>query len=343
MFRLTLRELAAKKLRLLTTAIAVMLGVAFMAGTLVLTATISKTFDGLFADGYAGTDAYVRGTSEIDAEFGAQRPRLDASIVDTIAQVDGVAAAEAKVRGYAQLVDDDGKPVGDPGQGAPTFGESWIDRCRAQPVPHRRGSRPAADPTRSSSTGTRRRPATSTSATRRRCSPSSGAQQFTVSGIATFGDADSMGGASAVLFDATTAQDLVAEPGQVDAVAVVAADGVSQQQVNDNIAKVLPAGAEVLTGDQITAETQGDVKDGMSFFNTFLMVFAVIALFVGAFIIFNTFSIIVAQRQKEMALLRALGASNRQVTRSVLVEATVVGWSSPRSPASPPASAWPSC
>ena len=325
MLHLTLRELAAKKLRLLTTAIAVMLGVAFMAGTLVLTATISKTFDGLFADGYAGTDAYVRGTSEIDAEFGAQRPRLDASIIDTIKQVDGVAAAEGKVSGYAQLVDDSGEPVGDPGQGAPTFGESWSTVTELNPYRIAEGRAPSRPDEvvidrHSAKTGNIHVGDATTVLTKR------GAQQFTVSGIATFGDADSMGGASAVLFEPTTAQDLVAEPGQIDGVAVVAADGVSQQQVNDSIAKVLPAGAEVLTGDQITAETQGDVKDGMAFFNTFLMVFAVIALFVGAFIIFNTFSIIVAQRQKEMALLRALGASNRQVTRSVLVEATIVGF-----------------
>ncbi len=324
MFHLTLRELAAKKLRLLTTAIAVMLGVAFMAGTLVLTATISKTFDGLFADGYAGTDAYVRGVSEIDAEFGAQRPRLDASIVDTINHVDGVAAAEGKVSGYAQLVDEAGEPVGNPGEGAPTFGESWTTVAELNPYRIAEGHAPSRPDEvvidrHSAKTADIHVNDVTTVLTKR------GAQQFTVSGIATFGDADSMGGASAVLFDAATAQALVAEPGQVDGVAVVAADGVSQQQVNESIAKVLPSGAEVLTGDQITAETQGDVKDGMAFFNTFLMVFAVIALFVGAFIIFNTFSIIVAQRQKEMALLRALGASNRQVTRSVLGEATVVG------------------
>jgi putative ABC transport system permease protein len=324
MLHLTLRELAAKKLRLLTTAIAVMLGVAFMAGTLVLTSTISKTFDGLFTDGYAGTDAYVRSTSEINPEFGMQRPRLDASIVDTISHVDGVAAAEAKVSGYAQLVDADGKPVGDPGQGAPTFGETWMTVAELNPYRIAEGHPPTGPDEividrHSAKTGDIHIGDVATVLTKQ------GADPFTVAGIATFGDADSMGGASAVLFDSTTAQALVAEPGQVDAVAVVADDGVTQQQVNDSIAKVLPTGTEVMTGAEITAETQGDVKEGLSFFNTFLMVFAVIALFVGAFIIFNTFSIIVAQRQKEMALLRALGASNRQVTRSVLIEATAVG------------------
>jgi putative ABC transport system permease protein len=324
MFHLTLRELAAKKLRLLTTAIAVMLGVAFMAGTLVLTSTISKTFDGLFTDGYAGTDAYVRRTTEISPEFGMQRPRLDASIVDTISAVDGVAAAEAKVSGYAQLVDADGQPVGDPGQGSPTFGESWMTVAELNPYRIAEGHAPTGPDEividrHSAKTGNIHVGDVTTVLTKQ------GAQPFTVAGIATFGDADSMGGVSAVLFESTTAQALVAEPGRVDAVAVVAADGVSQREVDASIAKVLPAGTEVLTGAEITAETQSDVKEGLSFFNTFLMVFAVIALFVGAFIIFNTFSIIVAQRSKEMALLRALGASNRQVTRSVLIEATAVG------------------
>ena len=141
MLHLTLRELAAKKLRLLTTAIAVMLGVAFMAGTLVLTATISKTFDGLFTDGYAGTDAYVRATSEITPEFGMQRPRLDASMVDTISHVDVLAAAEAKVSGYAQPVGRR-RVVGDPGQ-RPTFG-SWMS-VSSQSVPDCRGPRTDCD------------------------------------------------------------------------------------------------------------------------------------------------------------------------------------------------------
>ncbi|HTH06332.1 MAG TPA: ABC transporter permease, partial [Ilumatobacteraceae bacterium] len=324
MFRLTLKELGAKKLRLVTTAIAVMLGVAFMAGTLVLTATISRTFDGLFADGYAGTDSYVRATSDIDADFALQRPRLDAGLVDDITSIDGVAAAEGKVSGYAQLVDADGQPIGDPGKAAPTFGESWMTVPELNPYRVAEGRAPSAVneiviDRHSASTGDLHVGDEVTVLTKH------GADPFTISGIATYDDADSMGGASTVLFESTTAQALVAEPGRIDAIAVVAEDGISQEELSARIDTVLPSDTEVLTGAEITAEMQGNVKDGLAFFNTFLMVFAVIALFVGAFIIFNTFSIIVAQRQKEMALLRALGASNRQVTRSVLAEATVVG------------------
>ena len=150
-------------------------------------------------------------------EFGAQRPRLDASIVDTISHVDGVAAAEGKVSGYAQLVDAIGQPVGDPGQGAPTFGESWMTVAELNPYRIAEGHAPSrTGRDRHRSAFGQDRP-TSTSVTSRRCSPSRAAQQFTVAGIATFGDADSMGGASAVLFDAPTAEALVAEPGQVDA------------------------------------------------------------------------------------------------------------------------------
>ncbi|MGD9703074.1 MAG: ABC transporter permease [Acidimicrobiia bacterium] len=323
MFRLTLRELGAKKLRLLTTAVAVMLGVAFMAGTLVLTATISRTFDGLFADGYAGTDAYVRGTSEIDSDL-AQRPRLDVGIVDTVASIDGVAAAEGKVSGYAQLVDSAGDPVGNPDMGAPTFGESWMTVEDLNPYRVAEGHAPGSPDEividrHSAKTAGFEVGDVATVLTK------NGSDQFTISGIATFDDADSMGGASAVLFEASTAQALVGEPGKLDAIAVVADEGLSQDELSARIDQALPAGTEVLTGADVIAETQGEVKDNMAFFNTFLMVFAVIALFVGAFIIFNTFSITVAQRQKEMALLRALGASRRQVTRSVIIEAFTVG------------------
>ena len=204
MFHLTLRELGAKKLRLLTTAIAVMLGGAFMAGTMGLTATISKTFDGLFTDGFAGTDAYVRGASQINTDFGAQRPRVADSIVATIQHVDGVAAAEGQVSGYAQLVDQDGKPVGDPGQGAPTFGQTWMTVAELNPYHLAEGHAPSTPneiviDRHSATVGHIHVGDTATVLTK------SGSRQFTVSGIAKFGDADSMGGASAVLFSSANA------------------------------------------------------------------------------------------------------------------------------------------
>ena len=150
-------------------------------------------------------------------------------------------------------------------------------------------------------------------------------QEFTIAGIAKFGTADSPAGATFVGFAYTTAQKLLASPGEIDSISAVADPGVSQQQLVDNIQKVVPADLEVLTGEQITKENQSDIKQNLKFFNTFLLVFAGVAVFVGMFIIYNTFSILVAQRGRELALLRAIGASRRQVLTSVLAEGIAVG------------------
>jgi putative ABC transport system permease protein len=149
-------------------------------------------------------------------------------------------------------------------------------------------------------------------------------QHLQLAGIAKFGDADSPGGASYVLFTTAAAQRLVAEPGKFDSVAAVADQGVSQQELASRIAAVAPPGVEVVTGDAITKESQNEIKDNLSFFDTFMLIFAIVALLVGSFIIFNTFSITVAQRTRENALLRAIGASKRQVLGSVLIEAVIV-------------------
>ncbi|HEX5097129.1 MAG TPA: FtsX-like permease family protein, partial [Acidimicrobiia bacterium] len=152
-----------------------------------------------------------------------------------------------------------------------------------------------------------------------------GPQQVTVAGIARFGKADSPGGASFVLFTTRAAQKLVAEPGKFDGISVVANPGISQTEIARRIEPLLPGGTEVVTGVTVTKENQDAIRKGFSFFNTFMLVFAIIALLVGAFIIFNTFFITVAQRTRENALLRALGARKRQVLLSVLIEALIVG------------------
>ena len=150
-------------------------------------------------------------------------------------------------------------------------------------------------------------------------------QRFQVVGIVTFGTADSPGGASVALFTTPVAQRLVAAPGKLTSVLFVAKPGVSQQQLAANLGRALPHGLEAVTGATVTKEMQTSFQQAMAFFNTFMMIFAVIALLVGAFMIFNTFSITVAQRTRENGLLRALGASKRQVLGSVLAEAAAVG------------------
>ncbi len=325
MFRVTIKGLLAHKSRLAITTLAVMLGVAFMAGTLVLTDTIRNTFDDLFGDAYEGTDAVAREEAAFSNPnaAGEVRGRVDASLVDTVAAVDGVATAEGFIQGYARVIDKDGDPIGNPEMGAPTFGGNWNESPDLNTFVLVAGQPPRADneiviDKKSADDAGFRVGDTVTVVAQ------GPPQQLMLSGIAKFGDADSPGGASYVLFTTAAAQRLVAEPGKFDGVGAVADQGVSQRELADRIDAVVPAGVEVLTGEEITTESQSDIEANLSFFNTFMLIFAVVALLVGSFIIFNTFSITVAQRTRDNALLRAVGASKRQVLVSVLIEALIV-------------------
>ncbi|HET9076995.1 MAG TPA: FtsX-like permease family protein [Acidimicrobiales bacterium] len=326
MLRIALKSLWARKIRLFTTALAVVLGVAFMAGTLVLTDTVTRTFDSLFATVYKGTDAVVRGQSEFNGpqNTGAQRPRIDASLLSVVERVPGVAAAEGGVLGYTRLVGKDGRALGNPTTGAPTLGGSWSTVPRLNAFTLVAGQAPSsadqiAIDRKSARDG---RLAVGDYATVLTQAPP---RRMRISGIVRFGSADSPGGASVVLFPLPVAQQLVAEPGKYDSISVVAAGGVSQAELASRISRVLPPGTEAVTGAQVIRETQNDTRKALSFFTTFMLVFAIVALVVGAFIIFNTFSITVAQRTRENALFRALGASRRQVLGAVLFEALAVG------------------
>jgi putative ABC transport system permease protein len=322
--RIALKGLLARKLRLFTTSLAVLLGVAFMSGTLVLTDTIGRTFDTLFANAAAGTDAVVRGKAVVTSQFGEQRDRVPVALVDTVRAVPGVAAAEGVVAGYTQIVDRAGKPVGNPGRGAPTFGRNWVETRELNPFVLAEGRAPAADGEVALDRYTAKKAGAAVGDTVT-VLVEKGPQRVRVVGIATFGDADGTGGATNVMFTANAAQRLVGTPGELDAVAAVAADGVSQTELRDRLAAAVPASAEAITGKALTEENQSAIRKALRFFDTFLLTFAVVALLVGSFIIYNTFSIIVAQRGREMALLRAVGASRRQVLAAVLVEALAVG------------------
>jgi putative ABC transport system permease protein len=325
MFTTALRNLLAHKLRLLTTGLAVTLGVAFMAGTLVLTDTIQRTFDDLFSDALANTDAVVRAESSFDdpGGFGDVRGRIDASLLDEVADVDGVALAQGDVWGFAQVVGTDGDPIGNPGVGPPTVGTNWpegelntwtLDAGR----PPETDDEVVLDKASADDAGY----GVGDEATiLLRGEP----RQMTVAGVATFAGADSPGGATFAMFTTEAAQRLVGEVGKFDSISVAAEDGVSQDELVGTIAPRLPDGVEAITGATAIEENQDDIQQGLSFFNQFMLVFAAVALLVGGFIIFNTFFITVAQRTRENALLRAIGASRRQVLAAVLVEALGVG------------------
>ena len=325
MIKITFKELWARKLRLFTTGLAVLLGVAFMSGTLVLGDTISKTFDELFATVNAGTDAFVRGEAAFEDDFGQeQRPRLDESVLAQVQSAAGVEVAEGGIEGYAQVIGKDGDAIGNPSSGPPTFGRNWTLDPELNPFDLVEGNAPEGEDEAVIDRFTAKEGDFVLGDTAK-VLLEAGAVDVTVVGIAAFGDSDSAGGTTNVMFALPAAQQLIAEPGKLDAISVRAQEGVSQEEVRDAIAAGTPAGVEVLTGDEITKETQDAIGEFVSFFSTFLLVFAVIALIVGSFIIYNTFSIIVAQRTREMALFRAVGASRRQVLGSVLIESIIVG------------------
>jgi putative ABC transport system permease protein len=335
MLKVTLKGLAANKTRFASTLVAVFLGVSFLVGVLVLSGTVSRTFDNLFADANRGVDAFVRSSQSVKAEFGPDtRGRIDASLVEQIRAVPGVATAEPSVGGeYAQIVGTDGKYIGSRGQGAPTFGGTWLGDSKLNPWQLVEGKAPAAGEVvvdRASATkGKIHVGDTITVLTIGQPG------KFAVAGIAKFGTTDNQGGATWALFDLTTAEKVLSQPGKVDAIRVAATPGVSSEEITARLRNAVatpvtagqaaPAnGVEVLTGAQITKEDKESLSF-LTFFTIFFGVFAGIAVIVSGFVIYNTFSIIVAQRTREMALLRAVGASRRQVLGSIVVEAFVVG------------------
>jgi putative ABC transport system permease protein len=322
MFRTALRNVLAHKARLLMTVLAVMLGVAFVSGTLVFTNTISDAYQKSSAKGFDQVDVAV------DPEFQEDRgdtlgktPELTRALLDKSARVPGADSAIGVVTGFAALADKDGKLVGtgfqsqggnywgadDPryplveGHAPKGRGEVVIDAKTAERTGYRVG-----DTLRLSVDGPVLTPR--------------------ISGVFTTDDGNVAAGGSLALFDTATAQRLFGKTGTYDQIAVKAKPGVGQDALKAQLDKVLPAGlVETTTGQQLADDQAEMIASSMSGLKQGLLVFAGIALFVGTFIIANTFTMLVAQRTKELALLRAVGASRRQVTRSVLIEAFVVG------------------
>jgi putative ABC transport system permease protein len=327
MLTTAIRNLWAHKLRLMATVFSIMLGVAFMAGTLVLTATMRTTFDNLFADMYQGTDAVVRAQSAFEGpqeSTGAQRGRIDESLLPVVSRVDGVAAASGEVSGYARLIAKDGKALGNPTNGAPTIGTNWTDNTTLNQFHIVEGRPPRADNEvvidRKSARDGDLWPGTTTTVL-----VQGGPMRVVIAGVGRFGTADSPGGATVVAFRLPVAQRVMGAVGKFDSINLVADKGVSQTELVQRVSSVLPKGVEAVTGQTVTEESQSALRKALGFFYTFLLIFAVVAVLVGAFMMFNTFSITVQQRTRENGLLRALGASRRQILGAQLVEAGAVG------------------
>ena len=322
MWRITLKSIAAHKRRLLASGLAVLLGVAFLAGTLVLYHTLINGFSDVIAEANKGTDALVRSSLELGQEERTERGLIDRSLADTIAAVDGVAAVAPRIESSGRIVGADGDPIGG---GAPTTAGNWVDDDRLNPYDLAEGRAPAASGEVVIDKAAAEDGELVVGDTTVVRSPDR--VEVRIVGLATFGGADSQGSATYAGFTAEFADEvLLPEPGKATSIAVAAEPGVSQAELVRRLDAVLPDGVEALTGAELTREmeeeTQGEDHEA---FQQALILFAGVALVVATFTIYNTFSILVAQRTRESALLRALGASRVQVLGSVTAEALAVG------------------
>jgi putative ABC transport system permease protein len=326
-WKAALKSLLGRKLRLLMSTFAIVLGVAFVAGSLIFSDTLDRSFTAIFASSVG--DVVVRPVGG-QAEDGSPTARtVPARTAEQLASVPGAARVDGNVSAIGvYVIGTDDKAVG--GFGPPALGGNWTgapaghglegltitegheprgpDEVVLDERTAERGGYAVGDEVHIVTAGSQEilRP--------------------TLVGLADFADGGSLNGATFSAFDTQTAQDLFLQG--KDAYTdlwVTAADGVSQEQLRDEVAQRLPDGLEAITGDDLAEEQADSLLQALSFIRTFLLIFAGVSLVVGAFLIVNTFSILVAQRSRELALLRALGASKRQVTRSVLLEAFVLG------------------
>jgi putative ABC transport system permease protein len=328
MLRITLKSVLAGRRRLLATALAVFLGVAFLSGTLALSDTLRANFEGLFADASARTDVVVRNATEISVEGDRgtdtrQRRTIDASLAERLREVDGVAAAEASIEGYGQLLGADGKAVG--GNGPPRVAGTWIDDPELNPYRLVEGRPPLSPGEVVINRGAAEEGRLTVGARTTVHTPEP--VEVTVVGIATFGDADGMGRVTFTGFTrADAARHITRDPARASSVLVRGEDGVSQEELARRMRAVLPPGTEAVTGAQLADENLDDISaQFLDMLSAFLVVFAGVALVVASFSIYNTFSILVAQRSREVALLRVAGATRRQVLVSALAETAAVG------------------
>jgi putative ABC transport system permease protein len=315
----------ARKGRLVLTSLAIILGTGFLSGTLIFSDTLNKTFDRLFADVFRDVDAYVRSSQFVEVGFGGeQRAQTPITALETVLAVDGVDDATGDIQAFARIIAKDGTPMGSE-NGPPTFGgiatESlaglWTIEEGRLPV----------GPTEMVMDKATAKNADYAIGDRVRVTAQSGSRTFTLVGIANYGDVSSPGGATFALFDQPTASEFLLREGYVDAFLVKGDGTLSDEDLAARITASLDPTLklETLTGAQITQETQDQIGQVLSFLTIFLTAFSLIALGIGCFVIYNVFSITIAQRLRENALLRAIGASKRQVSTSMFVEAGVIG------------------
>ena len=323
MIEVALRGLLGRKLRATLTAFAIVLGVAMVSGSFILTDTIGKSFDRIFEDSFENADVVISSKEATSSTGAAEAPAFPETILAEIQRLDSVAAALATVEDRARLVDKQGDLIAG-ADSSIAFGVDGEDNQPLNPLMRLEGEWPRGGDEIAIDTGT-------AESEDLRVSDSIGVvangpvRDYRISGIVQFGSTSSLGGTTIAVFDLETAQALFDKHDGLDAIQIAAAEGVAPAELAREIGPLLPETARVRTAAaQAEAESE-DTRSGLSFIQYFLLAFGAIALFVGSFVIANTLSITVAQRVRELATLRTLGASRRQVLWSVVLEGGVIG------------------
>jgi putative ABC transport system permease protein len=322
--RFALRGLLGRKLRTALTALAIVLGVAMVCGTFVLTDSIDNAFDRIFTDSRAGSNAVITGKSAFDIsdQSGSFAPTLPESLLADVRALPGVKAAEGQLNGEAQLIGDNGKAIvygGAPNLGfSIANGNSEFNPLTLVEGTWPQGSEVVIDKSTAGKEGFHVGDEVEVQA-------EGPIQRLKVSGLVKFGSVSTIGGATLAGFDLPTAQRLFRKEGRLDEIAVASKPGVSDTQLVREIRPILPPTAQVRTGSQQAKEDAKETNSFISFLRGFLLAFGGIALFVGSFVIANSLSITIAQRTRELATLRTIGANRRQLLFSIFVEALVMG------------------
>jgi putative ABC transport system permease protein len=317
--KLALRGIAQRKLRAFVTALAVLLGVAFIAGSYVLTDTINRSFDDIFEEAYAGTDVAISPSTtgrgeEIDL------PPFSAEVLNQVREVDGVEQAVGGILSTIRFVDEEGEQL------SAAFAPEFVSSVAPEPfetLTYTDGRPPENASEASIDESTSDREDLAIGDTLRIAGPA-GVKGYEITGLQRLGSTSS-GGSSTAQLTLAEAQRLTDKQGEFDGISVEAAEGVSADELARRIDRVLPARLTVETGVQAAERQSQDIKDDLSFFRIVLLVFGGVALLVGSFLIFNTFSITVAQRIRELGMLRTLGATRGQIMRGMVLEAAIIG------------------
>src|SRR6185295_3019079 len=321
MIRMALRGLFARKLRTALTGFAVVIGVAFVAGTFICTDTINASFDQLFEQVSKGVDVDVTAKQPVEGDFGGRIQPLPPGTLEKVRAVPGVAAVDPRLETQVTIFGKGGDPISSNGPPSIVFStnaerfdpQTYVEGHRADKV-----GEVTLDESTADHEGFK-------VGDRIKIAGRAPAKEYDLVGISKLGDQSSLG-IKSMSMPLSEVQRINATPGQLSEIAVAAQDGTSPEQLKAAVSRALGGSAEVRTGEEQADKASADITDSLGFLTIALLVFAGIAVFVGGFLIFNTFAVTVAQRSREFALLRTLGASRRQVLNSVVVETLVIGF-----------------